>query len=1268
MSRKTTIGWMSVATLTLIAFAAPRALDAEPVVSQYNRAPYATNRNVVIAGKPGSTVKLPLSGYDPEGGNLYYMIVGANGAGKYHIPGGIVCWVENANELTCKIPKDYKVEESDQCKIGGEMQNHCKEIHFKYYIKDDGWTSRDGKTYPPKRSTKDYDATLWVMDTFKNPGDDADARVADELNPRAFFYTERGKWGSATKYGEAAMSGNPGAGMASVLKDISPDMAGLYHVANNTGDKSDLATDKLLGKSSIASTYMKGSVSALDTAFLNDIKSRSINNLGFDTNDNLPIYCNLKRKGIDVVKSYVCDLDPYVKTGQLEAATHYYGNGTDMKNALQTCQDVCKQQVACQDQSRYDWTDIVTNKNSITATDVLMGVGALPIGKKITSVRITERQNDGALINRRSYDFAQGTSADFYWPSGCVKLECAHTQGEISFVVGQRDPNAFISYRGVDAFIVKPKIEYYLRGSDGNEYPRNSYVLTSIAANVYFPRFKCPVEGVPDPYFEDEGICNDSCYQGGNCLLIQQATYQGKEQIENDCKDVTLSNGESLQSAYANKECKIWEEYSVDAAGNPIDYYVKDGAIVSPLRPPLEFDESDEILKKERAIEYAGAFMDMIKHGASQGRYGHSEKFPKNWARDYVTGRYVTIKKEDVKAAIMDTGSDDRHSVLTLLYKIPRDVYLDSLAHPGKEYGLVLFADLVYHDQMDQHVGGVYHNYQIGFNLSEDAKMPDWFFEPKPTSVITAITQNPPYEHACVDTYSIVVYADDEKLHVTNAFAIKNPGVIKHFRDKGFSVTVEPSSRWNRYGILLDGGAMCPGTTAWAFEIHTPRPVTPIAAFTKEEALWFVDHNYHPGTPKDQDAATSAGGDVDYQNDRPNFRYPSKMRYKIFSVSTGWSRNDSPYRPRPDKDRIYLSTEYTWESLDDDRTLKLSNLVWGIDDVAGYANVTPVSKQAYRFNPAKYVDEHGWYLAIPIGKMNLSDYIAGAFMADLDTIDNLNHKTITDENWYLYGKTVAGDFSKVVWNIKDKLDLIRWHGGPNWSGARGVAHTKYAKLFGENPSKGDYADASMSYDPTTGLAVSEKDEVVQDFSVCKPGTSYNPTTKMCEQTLVSDWTDSHRRWTSFNKIVMGADAISLHVEAIPDERAYICMGGRMYWSNGTGVWIKKNVDACPATPFNPADYGLPTGDIYDYHVNKDFSGIPAGTVVYYGNWNGHGPGSLRGKIYINYAAKPCSGTISGTGICHHVEPPKYKYAAYYDKFYENILSVDPDRGDYNDPE
>jgi hypothetical protein len=141
------------------------AKDLPSQVKVQNRPPYVNNKDLVVAGYPGSSITITLNAIDPEGKGVFTVLKNKN------IGDGIICNTRNAIQIICKIP-NITLSEKDNCYVntieGKTPIPYCKEYTIDYYLKDNGYQDLPSATsdiyHIALRVVKDINNTVLIKD------------------------------------------------------------------------------------------------------------------------------------------------------------------------------------------------------------------------------------------------------------------------------------------------------------------------------------------------------------------------------------------------------------------------------------------------------------------------------------------------------------------------------------------------------------------------------------------------------------------------------------------------------------------------------------------------------------------------------------------------------------------------------------------------------------------------------------------------------------------------------------------------------------------------------------------------------------------------------------------------------------------------------------------------------------------------------------------------------------------------------------------------
>ncbi|WP_456469982.1 hypothetical protein [Caminibacter sp.] len=599
------------------------AKDLVSKIEVQNKPPYVNNKNLVVASYPDSKITVTLNAVDPEGKGVYTILKNKN------IGDGIECEVKNAIQIICKIPA-MKLTKNDKCSVntvnGKDEISYCKPYKILYYLKDGGYND-----LPPETS-ETYTITL---------------RVANEINAT----TKMDYRGYGTSLiGNFAVSNYNKNNIANILPK---NMKEQYKLALNTKDKAKLKNDKILSVQG-AQGALKQAVSGTDSDYILD-KADSITT--GTAVSSAPVYCTIKRAGTFDTTAYVCSLDGMLEVNPVLATTYSYdpADSGSEKEALSQCQESCKEPVQCNDISGDVFYNFVKDKNYITSD--IANSNASEDCSEIKKIVIEKKNAQGELLSTEEIPVDSNVQLkDFYWNTDKLKTQ-HYIQDNLELDCDFRNKLDIKTYTKGQAFYVEPVSTCYLKYG-GNEYPKvNDSNLYSFKLLYYQPKFTCPISNDTMVY-NDKNICEQNCYNEGKCISINSALNNFNEHIINNCQDVILTNGEKLSEAVAAKQCKLVDEVSLDDEGNVKKYFVKNTAVVDPLRDDLGFSSDSSILKKENAIEMLGSFVDMKLKGKDEKRISkivYPDKLigfdgkEKNRGFDYLTSIY---KAKDSNASV----------------------------------------------------------------------------------------------------------------------------------------------------------------------------------------------------------------------------------------------------------------------------------------------------------------------------------------------------------------------------------------------------------------------------------------------------------------------------------------------------------------------------------------------------------------------------------------------------------------------------------------
>jgi len=623
-------------------------INAKNLVNQVkvvNKPPFVANKNLIVASYPDSQIVITLNAIDPENQGVFAILKNKN------IGDNIKCYVRNSIQIVCSIP-NIPLSKSDTCSIntneGIKNLPYCKEYNIQYYLKDNGYAGE-----PPAISPV-YNIKLRVAKEVKLAMSNNSKLSAKDIDYRNYFYKLKGNY-AVSSYNKETI--------ANILPT---NMKKQYEVALNTANKSNLLNNKIIGNSQ-AVANMKNAVSGTNTQYLIS-KANTITSGTAVTS--APIYCTIKRAGVVGASAYVCSLDPLLSISPALATKYSYdeSNMASQKNALSQCETACKENVKCNDVSSNIYYTLIENKNYITSD--IANQNQTDKTYSVKSLKIVERDSNGNLIGNIEIPISNATLNDFYWIIN-NKMNTTHNVGGIELNCGFRSNLDIKTYIQDNSFYVEPQQTCYIK--QGNlEYPRvNDSTLYTFKLLYYQPQFTCPVSGVHIVY-KDRKTCENNCIYQGQCLTIRNPLAKIDEHIVNNCKDTTLINGEKLSDAVAKGQCKLVDEVSLDSQGNVEKYFVKNGAVVDPLRDNIGFSESPSILKKENAIEMLGSFLDMNRKGKDDQRVSYIDI---NNTLIGFNNKPVTNRNWDALTSIYDVK--DYNASASILLKISPSLIKD---------------------------------------------------------------------------------------------------------------------------------------------------------------------------------------------------------------------------------------------------------------------------------------------------------------------------------------------------------------------------------------------------------------------------------------------------------------------------------------------------------------------------------------------------------------------------------------------------------------
>lgn len=604
-------------------------LDADTIHNRENKAPYMID-TVKVGATPSSTVQYHLNGYDPENRHIYFQVVSQPGPGIY-------CKVENANVLECRVD-DIHLSQNDTCDVRGSIRPYCKKYTGLLEIRDEGYTYEDKngieRTLSPKSkiypfevivANEEYSDNAANSGQFASNGSDTHAMQNKKLNERQFYgkFTQIQK---GNRYGKAALSANP----AKSMEDLLPESLKKQYRYAKSVDPEELTNEKVLN-SSDALNAMGGAAGGVSNQMIYDLTDTILNNMGQNVVNELPIYCDIKRTGLQNQQYFMCTLDPFF--GDAQKGNKYYVYEEDVVSALQACKSVCKQQFVCKDVSDNIYKAAYENRSVLDETTAF-GVNAkFTEESSIKGFKVIARDGAGTELYTDEVAFSEpieGSSIGWRDLDTSLLEDISQlSNGAMRFVMSVRGFGAPIenweyeSYATDTEVVIKPKRVFYVEYKVNGQWKKANYDginLYSLYFKRYKPRYRCPLKNGPQIDYDDPQTCKEACVLSGDCEKFTETGVFGQEGIDNRCKEVHLQGGTLLSDAYEHGQCQLIDEFAVGDDNNPKKYFIKNGSVVNPLSPDpgLDFSEDPKFLQKENAVDMVGSFLDMWNAGESR--------------------------------------------------------------------------------------------------------------------------------------------------------------------------------------------------------------------------------------------------------------------------------------------------------------------------------------------------------------------------------------------------------------------------------------------------------------------------------------------------------------------------------------------------------------------------------------------------------------------------------------------------------------------------
>ena len=591
-------------------------------IGQDNHAPFSLSQHLKIGTYTGNSFAQTLDGEDPDGDEFFFQLDDPVGLSSQ----GVNCDFYHSNQLNCSISEDLTIPESSTCIMKDNyVQPSCATLQVGYHIVDD----------KGMQSLKHYNVTLYISN---RENDNTGVFETDiTKNPRAFLNEMQEKT-RLSDYGNIAGSNNIGASMlnSDMFSDgdsqFGKQMTLTTDIINNKdmdGMQSDTLGETQEGLSALGDT-------AIDSDFISKTYSEGIASLGYDS-IGAPVTCTIERKNILLEKYFICSSDPMVNI-DLNLATKYYATMGNEPAALATCESMCRQTAICNPEQAENLVDFVRNRNFIDETMYSSIINNIKNINTVERIRIYIRNSSGVLQD--SYDVNLTTEIptdDIYWDDSIIPSR-RQIGNQLQMNVSFMGDSFYSSSLAGNTFILSPKISYWA-SIDNREVLKSydaSQLYTIVFSNIT-TNYRCPLPRNTEQTYEDDASCNSICVQQDECVMFTDSSYnaQTTEEIANYCKDTTVAGNRSLEELANNGECVLKDEYIVDDYNNPTHYYVRDFVQVDPYRPEIGFLSSADVLKKEKAVEIAYAFGDMVNSGSDRGQKDEINKLNSNLFTDF---------------------------------------------------------------------------------------------------------------------------------------------------------------------------------------------------------------------------------------------------------------------------------------------------------------------------------------------------------------------------------------------------------------------------------------------------------------------------------------------------------------------------------------------------------------------------------------------------------------------------------------------------------
>ncbi|WP_434656698.1 hypothetical protein [Sulfurimonas sp. NW9] len=591
-------------------------------IEQDNHAPFSLSQHLKIGTYIGNSFAYTLDGEDPDGDEFFFQLDDPTGLASQ----GVNCDFYHTNQLNCSISEDLSIPESSTCVMKDNyIQSSCATLQVAYHIIDD----------KGMQSLKHYNVTLYISNKENNTSGAFETDITK--NPRAFLNEMQGKT-RLSDYGNIANSNNIGASMlnSDMFADGDSQFGKQMNLSKdiiNNKDMEGMQSDRL-NETSEGVTALGNT--ATDPDFINQTYSEGIASLGYDS-IGAPVNCVIERKNMQLEKYFICSADPMINIDQT-LATKYYAIAGNEPAALSTCESMCRQTATCDPEQTENLVDFVRNRNFVDETVYSSIINNIKNIDTVDRIRVFIKNSSGVLQD--SYDVNLTTeisTGDIYWDDSIIPSR-RQIGNQLQMNVSFMGDSFYSSTITGNTFILLPKISYW--ASINNREVLKSYDASQLYTIVFSnngTNYRCPLPRRTEQTYEDAVSCNSACVQQDECVMFTDSSYdaQTAEEIANYCKDTVVAGNRPLEELVENGECVLKDEYVIDNYNNPTHYYVRDFVQVDPYRPEIGFLSSADVLKKEKAVEIAYAFGDMINSGSDRGQKDEINKLNTNLFTDF---------------------------------------------------------------------------------------------------------------------------------------------------------------------------------------------------------------------------------------------------------------------------------------------------------------------------------------------------------------------------------------------------------------------------------------------------------------------------------------------------------------------------------------------------------------------------------------------------------------------------------------------------------